>query len=792
MAGIDDYGSNLTGAGLLTVGGQQTGSFEAPGDSDAFWVSLDAGKSYTFSASGANDAAGTAPHIGLTLYGVYNGQTYKLDSSVAGAGSFSATASLGPNAVYYVVAADRDALHGSGGYVIKAGVMADDYQANPGGAGSIAIGAGANGVLNAAGDIDWFKADLKAGQSYTFILDGTQGSLGFDIVDDKGNVVSGGKSLLADGGTMLAYTPASAGSYYVQIKGGTGAYQLQAALSEPDDYSATAKTSAVLPDAGSIKGRLEIAGDHDWIKVHMEAGKAYTFGIAASIDSVDPQLVTGFDLLSGDGATLAFGSSRFDSHDQTLTYRPATTGDYYIQVAGSAGLARNDYTITSYAQPKDAVAGDASTTGLLAAGLKETGKIDSAGDLDWYQLDLKGGETYTFVMAAAGSGGGTLGDAHGVADLWLYTAGGGSVGHGTATDTQGATLVFSPTVNGTYYLQAGSTGLNTGSYTLLVGDSAHAIPDIQPPTFRSMTGATAVDGLADNLRLDFSENLARGDGLIKLKLASGEVVETYSMATSDRISISNGQLTIDPTKNLVAGKDYVIEIGAGSLKDGSDNGYAAATTHTFHTADAALNLQGGAGNDVFHAGTGSDTISGGAGVDTVIYGGARTGYTITQGNSGSLVLNGYAGTLERDALTSVERLQFSDTGLAFDTDGAAGQIFRLYLATFGRQPDEQGMGFWLSFSDKGMTQAQIADFFVSSPEFSQRYGAQPSEDAFIAALYDNVLHRAPDADGLAFWHKALQEGTTRVQALTFFADSPENLAASAELYYAGIHYTPFL
>ena len=36
---------------------------------------------------------------------------------------------------------------------------------------------------------------------------------------------------------------------------------------------------------------------------------------------------------------------------------------------------------------------------------------------------------------------------------------------------------------------------------------------------------------------------------------------------------------------------------------------------------------------------------------------------------------------------NVERLDFSDAHLAFDVDGNAGQIYRLYKAAFARTPD---------------------------------------------------------------------------------------------------------
>jgi serralysin len=39
--------------------------------------------------------------------------------------------------------------------------------------------------------------------------------------------------------------------------------------------------------------------------------------------------------------------------------------------------------------------------------------------------------------------------------------------------------------------------------------------------------------------------------------------------------------------------------------------------------------------------------------------------------------------------------------VAIDIDGTAGQLYRLYSAALGREPDEVGMGYWISRMDNG-------------------------------------------------------------------------------------------
>ena len=63
---------------------------------------------------------------------------------------------------------------------------------------------------------------------------------------------------------------------------------------------------------------------------------------------------------------------------------------------------------------------------------------------------------------------------------------------------------------------------------------------------------------------------------------------------------------------------------------------------------------------------------------------------------------------------------------------------------------------------------------MASPEFTQKYGANPSNTAYVTALYTNVLGRAPDTAGLNFWIGNANRGEARDQLLVDFATSGEN------------------
>lgn len=199
-------------------------------------------------------------------------------------------------------------------------------------------------------------------------------------------------------------------------------------------------------------------------------------------------------------------------------------------------------------------------------------------------------------------------------------------------------------------------------------------------------------------------------------------------------------------------------------------------------------LTGGSGNDVLIGGTGSNKLDGGGGIDTAIFSGTRGEYTVAL-KAGTIGVTSSAGGA--DTLTNVERVQYSDTSVAYDIDGSAGKMFRLYQAALNRVPDKEGLGWWIDAADRGTDWENMAAGFTHSAEWAKLYGAESSNDTFLTNLYKNALHRAPDAEGFAFWKQALEGGVTREHLLVQFAESPENQAQVIGSIQNGIEYIPF-
>ncbi len=197
-------------------------------------------------------------------------------------------------------------------------------------------------------------------------------------------------------------------------------------------------------------------------------------------------------------------------------------------------------------------------------------------------------------------------------------------------------------------------------------------------------------------------------------------------------------------------------------------------------------LTGYAGNDTLTGGLGNDSIDGGTGLDTATYSTRHAAYAIHPAAGGWSV----AGPDGSDSLINVERLQFLDAHLAFDIDGNAGQIYRLYKAAFARTPDLAGLGGWIGGMDAGtVTLEQTASSFIASQEFEALYGVNPSNSQFITSLYLNVFGRGPSSGDAGYWVNQLANSLqSRAQVLALFSESPENKEATDSLTANGILY----
>ncbi len=123
--------------------------------------------------------------------------------------------------------------------------------------------------------------------------------------------------------------------------------------------------------------------------------------------------------------------------------------------------------------------------------------------------------------------------------------------------------------------------------TSALSENDSLLVDSTPPTLISGSPTDDSTGvaIATDIVLNFSEDISPGVGTLVLKTLSGEIVETFEIATSSRVAISESVLTINPTEDLTYGTEYYLEIPAGALRDAVGNNFEGITTYNFTTVE---------------------------------------------------------------------------------------------------------------------------------------------------------------------------------------------------------------
>lgn len=209
---------------------------------------------------------------------------------------------------------------------------------------------------------------------------------------------------------------------------------------------------------------------------------------------------------------------------------------------------------------------------------------------------------------------------------------------------------------------------------------------------------------------------------------------------------------------LVAAADDDLTARNIHLDDLSNSGIEYAPT------DATALGRGTGGNDNLFGSSGNDTIDGSAGTDMFYLPDDRAGYSILKTQTGLSLASSVSGT---DALTGVERLQFSDKKLAFGE--AAVDTARIIGAAFGAQslrPSLSAIG--ISLFDQGMTRQEVAGLAVSE------ISGPATNENLVNVLYTNVVGHAPDSASLKQFTDMLDQGTSKAALLLLAADTEQN------------------
>ncbi len=120
------------------------------------------------------------------------------------------------------------------------------------------------------------------------------------------------------------------------------------------------------------------------------------------------------------------------------------------------------------------------------------------------------------------------------------------------------------------------------------------------------------------------------------------------------------------------------------------------------------------------------------------------------------------------------------TQFLFSTEGAQGEVDRAYLQLLGRSAEPGGRAFWTNYLTIHPVTV-LRSNLLSSDEILARAG---SIEAWLDALYLELLGRPADAPGREYWAARTRAGLNRYGVVANFYYSPESLGRRVDAIYA--------
>lgn len=460
-APTDNISAQRNTRGRISVGESKDGTIDFASDRDWYRVNLQAGQSYRFTLN----ATGESP-LGDPYVRIHSPEGTELAGDDDGGGGLNAYLEFtAPSTGAYYVEAASFADYSTGGYTLSA--LAGDVPAD---ATTDAVlsadGDWRQGVLSPAGDRDWYRVDLVEGQAFRVSLESAQtgeplgdpflvlyGPDGSELARDD----DGGEGLNA----FLEFQATQTGPHYIEARGYSdderGAYAIALLGGE---IGSSVNDADYLQPGG--EGRVSIIGadgDVDWFMIEMIEGRPYRFNLMSTEEGglSDPALT----LYNSDGQQVAYdddGGAGFNSY---LTFISPTGGTYFAGVSSFANTGTGRYWLNVI--DTDVPGHTATDENLDAVNDARRSRIDMAGDVDYYRVQLEAGQTYTIEVAGDGE--------EPLADPFLAIVNENNDTIASDDDSGpglDSRLRFSPEQSGTYYIQASGLGGSTGWYQVSI------------------------------------------------------------------------------------------------------------------------------------------------------------------------------------------------------------------------------------------------------------------------------------------------------------------------------------
>ena len=477
-------------------------SMESAGNTNWFKVTLTAGMTYKFTATGLD---------GVDLLDVLTpadasdfAHTYSTTSGAGQTTNLNFTADT--SGVYYFEVGSYDSF--TGPYTIGVTTGTNSYTLANVANHVLTIGGTVNATMESAGNANWFKVTLTAGSTYRFTETGLDNDDYFDVLppadaSDFAQVYSP-SSFAAGQSKYVNFTADTSGVYYVKVgsyDSFTGAYTIGVAQ-VTNSYTLANVANNLLYIGGTIHATMENSGITNWFKVTLTAGATYRFTESGLDNYVYFNVLTPAD--ASDSAQTYSTSPLAGGQTENLNFTADTSGVYYFEVA-SYGTITGAYTI-SVAQVTNSYALANVANHPLSIGGTINATMESAGNTNWFKVTLTAGATYRFTETGLDNYDNvnvlTPATASDIAQTPFTSSAGG----------QTTNLNFTADTSGVYYFEVSSYSGFTGAYTISVAQVTNSY------TLSNVSGHVLSTGSSINVAAthDFD-----GNGVSDLLLQNG-------------------------------------------------------------------------------------------------------------------------------------------------------------------------------------------------------------------------------------------------------------------------------
>lgn len=477
----DDLPEHWSTAGRIVAGGSAAGSIDYEHDRDWFHVDFRAGEYYTITLRSDQDFV-----FGLNLYdqagnrldyvaGFQFGQRLSMTYRAATDGAGIVEVERYPTV--------RGVDHATP-YSVTLVAAADDIGDDAAGAHALALGATAQGSLQAGIDRDAFRISLQAGVSYRFDLASAPGGdyLKLELAMAADPAVLAAAAVGSKG--SLEFTPVVSGDYLVTVASAGGVppslpYGLTATAAQ-DDWTAHGAGAGQLGIGASAAGRLESATDRDWFAFQAVAGATYR--IDARWDTTGSGAGAAVRILGADGSQIKALSVPVHLH-APVSFKADAGGTHFIEMASAYGDS-GGYTVSIVPGVADDVGDTIAGAASLPVGGPVERRFEVALDTDVFRLDAVAGRTYELRLNVAAGYAATA-----------LTDGQGKPLTDTVRNDADHKVFFAPTT-GPYYLHA--TGGAAGAYQIEARSYLDDHPHTAPEALARLGQGAAISGALEH------------------------------------------------------------------------------------------------------------------------------------------------------------------------------------------------------------------------------------------------------------------------------------------------------